>query len=117
MKKGFQIVRTNSRGMELIEHGTALFPLDNVYDDFSIMDTVSWHWHFKLEMGIILRGTLQISIDTESYCLKERDAFFINSETLHTVFDKGHTGCVLRSIVFHPRLVGGSKDSIFFRAM
>lgn len=60
---------------------------------------------------------VQITIDTESYCLKEGDAFFINSETLHTIFDNEHIGCILRSIVFHPRLVGGSKDSIFIKVM
>lgn len=114
MPKEFQIVRTDKNGMELIEHGTALFPLNNIYDDFSIMDTVAWHWHKELEIGILKKGRLQAAIDTERYDLKEGDGFFINSEVLHAIFDLEHTGSILRSMVFHPRLIG-SSDSIFYQ--
>ena len=112
---GFRIVQTDGQGMELVEHGSAPFPLDNIYDDFSIMDTVEWHWHTELEIGVLLRGSLHVSIDTEKYYLKEGDAFFINSEVLHFMSDPEHSGCLLRSVVFHPRLVGASRDSVFFQ--
>lgn len=113
--ENFRIVQTNKAGMELVEHGTALFPLDNIYDDFSVMDTVIWHWHPELELGVVVEGELQISIDTQNYDLRTGDAFFVNAEVLHAAFDKGATGCILRSLVFHPRLIGGSQDSIFFQ--
>lgn len=115
MTEGFRVVRTDRNGMELIEHGTALFPLDSIYDNFSIMDTVAWHWHTELEIGVLLKGKLQVAIDTEKCELEEGDGFFINSEVLHAAYDQDHTGCILRSVVFHPRLVGGNKDSIFFQ--
>ncbi|MGM9538952.1 MAG: helix-turn-helix domain-containing protein [Candidatus Onthomonas sp.] len=115
MDQDFTVVQTDDAGKELIAHGTPLFPLHNVFDDFSILDTVAWHWHVEFEMGIVLKGKLQLAVHTEKYDLDQGDGFFINSEVLHAAFDSNHTGCILRSIVFHPRLIGGSVDSIFYQ--
>lgn len=41
------------------------------------------------------------------------EGFFIHSGSLHGCWDEENSGCMFHSIVFHPRLVGGSLDSVF----
>lgn len=111
----FTVVKTNKQGQELIKHGTALFPVHQYHDDFSVMNTVEWHWHHEFEAGIIRSGHLTSMINQEEFHLSEGDGFFINSEVLHADWDFENNSCQLDSIVFHPRLIGGSHDCIFWQ--
>lgn len=111
----FTVVQTNKQGQETIEHGTALFPIHPYHNDFSIMNTVAWHWHPEFEAGIVQSGHLTAMIHQTEYQLSAGDGFFINSEVLHADWDLEENSCLLDSIVFHPRLVGGSCDSVFWQ--
>lgn len=106
--------KTNLQGMELTRHGTGLFPIACYHDDLC-RETVPWHWHPELEVGIITRGAAVIAAGAERFTAKQGDGFFVNSGVLHTVLDHERSGCRLHSSVFHPRLVGGSVDSIFWQ--
>lgn len=111
----FTIVQTNKNGLETIEHGTAMFPIQQYHNDFSIMDTVEWHWHPEFEAGIVRSGHLHAMINKEDFILSEGDGFFINAEILHADWDREDKSCLLDSIVFHPRLIGGNPDSVFYQ--
>lgn len=111
----FTIVETNTYGQETAEHGTALLPVQQYHNDFSIMDTVEWHWHPEFEAGIVMDGQLSAMINQDEFHLSQGDGFFINSQVLHADWDRRNHSCQLDSIVFHPRLVGGSHDSIFWQ--
>ena len=126
------------QGRELTEHGSAAFPVGCYYDNLSV-GPVAWHWHDELEVVVIESGTAEICVGTERYLCKAGDGFFINSGVLHACWQAedrngcgsaGDTGnaeraedadslyieaCHLHSLVFHPRLVGGSIDSIFWQ--
>lgn len=105
---------TDARGRELKEHGTALFPIA-CYHDRLPPDEVPWHWHEELEAIWVESGTAIAAVDGETCALPPGSGCFINSNALHSVWPEPGGACVLRSLVFHPRLVGGSLDSIFWQ--
>lgn len=105
----------DSKGKELLEHGTTEFPLACYHDDFEKMD-VPWHWHPEWEAVLITEGSCLVAAGSHKVTLRAGEGFFINSELLHGCWDTEATGCRFHSIVFHPRLVGGSLDSIFYRS-
>ena len=51
----------------------------------------------------------------EKYTLAEGDGLFINAGVLHADWPLAAGRCRLHSVVFHPRLVGGSPDSVFWQ--
>ncbi|MBS6396108.1 MAG: AraC family transcriptional regulator [Clostridiales bacterium] len=107
-------IKTNSNGEELAVHGTALLPAA-CYETNLASKPVSWHWHDEFEAVIILEGTVSLSVGATQVEASAGSGFFINSGMLHSACVIGENGCRLRSIVFHPRLTGGSIDSIFWQ--
>lgn len=106
--------KTNRDGMELVRHGTGLFPIACYQEDLSL-EPVPWHWHPDLEAGVILQGAASIAAGTDRFVVRQGEGFFINSEILHSLRSLDGSACLLHSAVFHPRLVGGSVDSIFWQ--
>ncbi len=109
------VARVNAQGRELAEHGTTLFPIACYYDRMA-QDVVPWHWHSEWEAIVIEHGTAIVPVDGQEYTIETGGGIFINSSALHRVWDKGNTDCRLCSIVFHPRLVGGGIDSVFWQS-
>ena len=106
-------VITDNQGRELACHGTPAFPAACYHDDLA-RAPVPWHWHTELEAFVVAQGTALAAAGGERFALRRGEGFFVNSEVLHAVLDGQEPGCRLRSIVFHPRLVGGSLDSVFW---
>lgn len=107
-------VSTDPQGRELVEHGTPLFPVACYHDNVSEAE-VPWHWHDELEILIVETGTARISVNGTDHTAEQGNGFFINAGALHGVWPDGERTCLLRSVVFHPRLVGGSVDSIIWQ--
>ena len=105
----------DGRGRELVEHGTTAFPVACYHDDFRQMD-VPWHWHEELEAVLISEGSCTVAAGNEKFVLQEGEGFFINSEVLHGAWNGADSGCRFHSLVFHPRLVGWSLDSVFYQS-
>lgn len=104
---------TDERGRELVEHGTPAFPLACYNDDIQGL-CVDWHWHEELEALVVETGVARVCINGQSLLVPEGSGVFINAGALHGVWDGAEGPCKLRSLVFHPRLVGGSRDSVFW---
>lgn len=114
MKLSICNTRTDSKGRELLEHGTALFPI-SCYNDDLVISNVPWHWHDEFEVLYVIEGSAIVSVGTEKYILSTGDGFFINSGILHSA-QKGNTAnSQICSIVFHPRIVGSGVDSIYWQ--
>ena len=102
-------------GRELVEHGTALFPAAAYQDDMTY-DGVPWHWHDELEAVLVTTGTAVIAAGQQQITLQAGDGCFINSNVLHGAWNAaGGTQCGLHSLVFHPRLIGGGAESVFWQ--
>ncbi len=99
-------------GRELIEHGTTDFPIACYHDDFRICD-VPWHWHEEWEAVRITQGNCLVAAGNQKINISAGEGFFIHAGALHGCWDIENSSCRFHSIVFHPRLVGGSLDSIF----
>lgn len=106
--------RADPKGRELVSHGTALFPVACYHDDL-LQDPVPWHWHTELEAGVVTEGRAVVAAGRARFVLEPGQGFFITSGALHTVLVDGPGPCRLHSAVFHPRLVGGGADSIFWQ--
>ncbi|MDO4555108.1 MAG: AraC family transcriptional regulator [Lachnospiraceae bacterium] len=105
---------TDSKGRELLEHGTALFPV-SCYEDDLIALSVPWHWHDEFEVLYVTEGRIHVSVGTDQYTLSTGDGVFINSGILHSVKSADTEKSEIHSIVFHPRIVGGGVDSIYWQ--
>ena len=104
----------DSDGRELLEHGTTAFPIACYEDDFRICD-VPWHWHEEWEAVFITQGSCLVAAGNHKALLHAGEGFFIHSGALHGCWDELNSGCMFHSMVFHPRLIGGSLDSIFYQ--
>lgn len=107
-------VFTDRQGRELMEHGTPLFPAACYYDDIR-EGCVPWHWHDELEILVVETGTARVSVNGTDHMVKQGEGFFVNAGALHGVWNGASGPCLLQSVVFHPRLVGGSVDSILWQ--
>ena len=105
----------DDKGREIKEHGTALFPVAAYHDDL-LLDDVPWHWHEELEALIVTEGTAVVAVEQERFTLSRGEGCFINSNVLHGAWNReSGKPCRLHSLVFHPRLIGGSAESIFWQ--
>ena len=103
----------NRIGKELQPHGTAQFPCAGysaVYTD-KPEDVIPWHWHEELEIVYVETGSLKLQIPGKTFHLGQGEGFVINSNLPH--YAAAENFCDLHSLVFHPVLITGSKDSVF----
>ncbi len=111
---GCQPVTTNRKGMELKEHGSSLFPVGCYYEDI-VQTCVPWHWHDEIEAVVVTEGTVIVGTGSERTEVRAGGGFFINSGVLHSVWPGDAPACLIHSVVFHPRLVGGGLDTVFWQ--
>lgn len=104
----------NTQKHELLEHGTAEFPIACYFDNLN-QKFNPWHWHEEFEVGSVRENPVIIRSPDSQHCLKKGDCFFINSGILHAIQNIGPEGCFVDSLVFHGRLPGGDMDNIIWR--
>ena len=106
---------TNSQGMELTSHGSPLFPIAFYHDNLE-RERVPWHWHDELEAVYVESGETTVSAGRQHYTLRKGQGFFVNADVLHSAQGVRGSHCRYHSMVFHPRLIGGGIDSVFWQA-
>ena len=106
---------TDGQGQELQEHGTSFFPAACYHNDLKGAP-VQLHWHDELEAGIVAAGAVLLRIGSTCFRLQAGDGFFINAGVLHAAEAAEDDGapCILQSLVFHPKLISGSMDNVFW---
>lgn len=107
-------VTVDQNNRELVQHGTTAFPVASYLDDLRQYG-VSWHWHEELEAAVVTEGEAAVTIGTRTVTLRKGEGFFVNAGVLHSCHPAGAGDSCLHSVVFHPRLVGGSAESIFYQ--
>ena len=104
----------SQEGRELVSHGTPLFPVAFYHDDL-VLDRVPWHWHDEMEAVYIASGETVVETRNARYSLSAGQGFFINANVLHAAHGIPGSGCRYHSVVFHPRLIGGGIDSVYWQ--
>ncbi|MDO4519479.1 MAG: AraC family transcriptional regulator [Eubacteriales bacterium] len=105
---------TDLHEQELTTHGNTAFPIACYADDLCLME-VEWHWHDEWELIVVTEGVLHFDIENTHFVLPCGDGLFINSKVLHAVRCVPGSPGKLHSAVFHPRLIGGNMDSVFWQ--
>ena len=105
----------SEKGRELVQHGSALFPIACYAEDLSSY-SVAWHWHEEFEYVLCTKGPLHVDVKKTRLTLQTGQGVFINSGVLHAVEQAPEGTALLHSGVFHPRLVGG-MDTIFWQKL
>lgn len=114
MAISYCIPMINEDGFEMIQHGTASFPIASYHDDLTT-NAVSWHWHEEFEVILVEEGEVIVSSGTKKYTVPKGDGVFTNAGILHADQNAGTGFCRIHSLVFHPTLIGGNFDSIFWQ--
>lgn len=103
---------TDITGRETKAHGRAGFPAACYCLEYPGAN-VGVHWHSELELILIEEGQVRLYAASERYVLTEGMGAFVNANILHTTEpDDRKRKVKLHSIVFSPRMVGGSDDSV-----
>lgn len=105
---------TDTTKRETKSHGSVFFPAACYKVDFPDV-LISWHWHCELELIMVEKGRINLYVGTMQFLLKEGSGAFVNADMLHMVkaVDEKQ-GALIHSIVFHPRLIGGIENSIYW---
>ncbi|MBR5251635.1 MAG: AraC family transcriptional regulator [Oscillospiraceae bacterium] len=114
MEKNQNTLKTDKNYRELAEHGSALFPIACYHDDLTLND-VLWHWHEELEAIYITSGSATVTAGKETYILSEGEGVFINAGVMHSIVANSTDECRFHSLVYHPRLLSGGIDSVFYQ--
>ena len=108
-------VVADGEGRELVQHGSALFPIACYEEDIKSY-SVAWHWHEEFEYILAVKGPLAVDVSKARLILQTGQGVFVNSGVFHAV-EQAETGdALLHSGVFHPRLIGG-MDTIFWQKL
>lgn len=107
------VTTTNQQGWETTEHGTPPFPIACYHNDLSEA-AVPCHWHDELEATVVEAGGVVVTADSEVWELEAGQGYFFPSGVLHGI-RQADAPSRIRAVVFHPRLVGGSVESVFWQ--
>ncbi len=107
---------TDLHDQELAKHGDTAFPIACYADDL-VKEDVPWHWHEEWEFAVVTEGCPRFYMENTDFTLPKGDGIFINTRALHAMADRTSSNAALHSAVFHPRLIGGNADSIFWQKL
>ncbi len=108
--------QTDFHDKELTQHGDPAFPIACYADDLAVRE-VPWHWHEEWEYIIAHEGSAEVLFEQKRIMIPEGDGVFINTAALHAVRPVPGSASRLHSAVFHPRLIGGNTDSVFWQKL
>ena len=101
-------------GRETFRHGDGPFPCASYLDCYSHQGCYPWHWHDELEIVYVQQGEVTAAVNDRQVLLKQGDGIFINRRVLHAFFMQGEGEVRMPNILFHPALLYGTQESIFW---
>lgn len=106
-------IKIEKNKKEIKEHGNYEFPVDVCTEAIQAYEQGMfwWHWHPEIELTLALSGEMEYHINDSVYHLREGEALFGNSNTLHAGFQVEDKECTYLSITFHPRFLYGYESS------
>ncbi|MCI6174847.1 MAG: AraC family transcriptional regulator [Clostridiales bacterium] len=113
MSLSYSTDKTDENQKELLTYGTPDFPIA-FFDDDLTQVKVPWHWHDEWEIVVIQTGTVRVSINGCTFCLKAGEGYFANSGVLHSAALLSKTGRQ-HAMVFSPRVIAAQDDLVWSR--
>lgn len=103
------------RGKILLRRESVEIPIIYYKNDMEQTE-IPWHWQDGLEFGLVISGEIEVSVGCERFLLKAGDGFFVNSGALNACRQLPETTgeCIIRAMVFDPRVVEGTQESLFY---
>ena len=99
-------------GREKKRHGTPDFPCSVC---ICPQETgFPWHWHDEWEIIWVQQGPVEVAAANRRYTLQAGDVLFLNGRTPHAVMMQGGKPYSETDLEFHPRLLYGTQDSVFW---
>ena len=77
-------VVADGEGRELVQHGSALFPIACYEEDIKSY-SVAWHWHEEFEYILAVKGPLAVDVSKARLVLQTGQGVFVNSGVFHAV--------------------------------
>ncbi|MEZ3486596.1 MAG: AraC family transcriptional regulator [Lachnospiraceae bacterium] len=114
MKLSMCPIRISSRGRELTTFGSSLFP-SACYEDRLRLDDLPWHWHDEWEAIRVIEGAADIKAGKQRFIITQGSGIFINSGILHSIGNARREISRLHSVIFHPRLIAGGQDTVYWQ--
>ena len=106
-------ITTNAARREMTTHGTYAFP-SGFYQADLYLHPLAWHWHDEMELLVLTSGSVRFKTLSDEFIIQKGEGLFFNSGVLHAAWEHDSKEILFHSIVFHPRLIGGHEDSIFW---
>lgn len=101
----------DENGREIQAHGTQEFPCAA----YGTKGTgFPWHWHEEFEMICVRSGRLIVAAGSERFHVRAGEAVMVNSGAPHMLMGDNGEWYEECDIVFHPRLLYGSRDSVLY---
>lgn len=95
-------------------HGGADFPF-GCYEDRLHREPLPPHWHDALEVLTVVEGRALLVAGSQRWLLEVGEGLFVNAGVLHEARAAAAGHVRLHTVVWYPRLVGGSLESVFWQ--
>lgn len=107
--------KANKNNMELFPDIPGAFPCLCKYVDLNdyIGNSVPWHWHHSFEINYICKGSITTMITDKQTALRQGEAVFINTNTLHSVPPPNDDVCQYYTIFFDTEFISGGYNNVF----
>ncbi len=94
---------------------TANFPI--FMDILAISKNTAQNWLYsnQFKIGLVIEGTLTLHAGAQTALVHTGDGFFINTQVRHLFTTATNDPVLLYSVSFHPRIIGGSADSVYWQ--
>lgn len=75
----------------------------------------NWLYSNQFKIGLVIEGTLTLHAGGQTTLVHTGDGFFINTQVRHLFTTATNDPVLLYSVCFHPRIIGGSADSVYWQ--
>lgn len=79
-------VRISNSAQEMTRHGDLLFPIGVYNTDLkkNVMGYMPLHWHDEVQFALVIKGSVNFTLNNEQFIVPEGDGIFINSGIPHS---------------------------------
>ncbi len=116
MKQAIPFMDINQR--EVVSYENYSFPLEIWIGNFSTLvnSRLPLHWHPEYEYGVVLKGHLIYSFQEYTVELGPGDCIFVNTDVLHSVYQKDSSDPVLMyTVAFPSTLLCQNEKSLLYQ--